>query len=519
MSLINVSNLTFSYEGSYDDIFTDVSFQIDTDWKLGFCGRNGRGKTTFLKLLMGEYKYGGAISASVDFEYFPFTVTDISRDTLDVLSSIVPDADIWMIRRELSKLAVDEDALYRPFASLSNGEQTKTLLAGLFLRENSFLLIDEPTNHLDMAARGTVARYLSGKAGFILISHDRAFLDDCVDHILSINKADIEVTGGNFSSWWEQKKRRDAFELAQNERLEQEVSRLKQAAARTASWSDKVEKSKNQPLKSGLSADKGYIGHRSAKMMKRSTSTEKRRQGVIDEKSKLLKNLEEAEDLKIHPQAYHASRLLSLENVTVSYAGRDIFRDLSFSLRQGARLALMGGNGSGKSSILKLICGENIPHTGNIIIGSRLVISYVPQDATFLAGDLSEYAQEQGIDVTLFKTILRKLDFSRLQFEKDMSDYSAGQKKKVLLAHSLCQQANVYIWDEPLNYIDVLSRMQIEDLIITHQPTMIFVEHDRAFCENVATDIVSLEHKGTVLLCSERNTTEPSLCAPSSDSL
>ena len=493
MSLINISNLTFSYDGSYDEIFTEVSFQIDTDWKLGFCGRNGRGKTTFLKLLMGQLEYRGTISASVDFEYFPFEVDDKTLNTLDVVQTIAQDAKLWMIQKELSKLAVTEDVLYRPFSTLSNGEQTKTLLAGLFMRENGFLLIDEPTNHLDMAARQTVARYLSGKNGYILVSHDRAFLDECVDHTLSINKNNIEVISGNFSTWWEQKRRRDAFELSQNERLEHEIGRLRESAARTASWSDKVEKSKTQPLKSGLSADKGYIGHKAAKMMKRSKATEKRRQDAIDEKAELLKNIETADDLKIHPLKYHASRLLYLENVSVAYSSREIFRDVSLSLERGERLALMGRNGSGKSSLLKLICGEDIPHTGQISIGSRLVIAYVPQDASFLSGDLDTYADEQQISVTLLKTILRKLDFSRVQFEKDMSDYSAGQKKKVLIAASLCRQAHVYIWDEPLNYIDVLSRMQIEGLIAAYNPTMIFVEHDRAFCDNVATKVLYIQ--------------------------
>ena len=147
-------------------IFSDAAFQIDTNWRLGFCGRNGRGKTTFLKLLMGQYEYRGTISASVDFEYFPFVVDDQEQNTADVMSLLAPNAEGWQVYKELSKLAVDEDVLYRPFSTLSNGEQTKVLLAGLFLRENSFLLIDEPTNHLDMAARETVARYLSGKTGF-----------------------------------------------------------------------------------------------------------------------------------------------------------------------------------------------------------------------------------------------------------------------------------------------------------------------------------------------------------------
>jgi len=492
MSQITVSSLTFAYDGNYDDIFTDVSFQLDTDWKLGLCGRNGRGKTTFLKLLMGQYEYKGKISASVSFDYFPFSVDNPDECTLDVLSDIAPDAQNWQIQKELSKLALDDDVLYRPLSTLSNGEQTKAMLAGLFLRKGNFLLIDEPTNHLDMTSRQTVARYLRGKSGFILVSHDRTFLDECTDHTLSINKTDIEITNGSFSVWWEQKQRRDSFELAQNQRLGQEIDRLQSASARVSRWSNKTEKSKNQPLSSGLSADKGYIGHKSAKMMKRSKTIEKRRNDAVEEKSKLLQNIESSEVLKIHPLIYHTSCLLSLKDVVIAYGDREICSGINFTVEQGDRIELCGGNGSGKSSILKLICGRGIPHTGIVNIGSRLKISYVPQDSSFLSGKLSKYAKEQDIDETLFKTILRKLDFSRVQFEKDMRDFSAGQKKKVLLARSLCQESHLYIWDEPLNFIDLLSRMQIEELILAYQPTLLFVEHDWAFCDVVATKRVVL---------------------------
>jgi lincosamide and streptogramin A transport system ATP-binding/permease protein len=496
MSLINISNLTFAYDGSYDNIFTDVSFQIETDWKLGFCGRNGRGKTTFLKLLMGQYEYSGSITASVAFEYFPDAVRDLSQNTLDILTSIAPDSLLWQIKRELFKLSVGEDALYRPFSTLSNGERTKALLAGLFLRENSFLLIDEPTNHLDMDARETVAKYLYSKDGFILVSHDRVFLDECVDHVLSINRANIEIQSGNFSSWFRNKQMQDDFELAENERLKKDISRLEAAARRTSSWSDKAEGRKTGIDPNKVDNKKGWAPKQAAKakkMMARSKSIQDRQQRGIEEKSKLLKNIEKADDLKLHPQKYHASRLLSLINVSVDYGNGAIFRDVSFTLELGERLALLGSNGSGKSSLLKLIiCDENVPYSGNVASGSRLIVSYVPQDASYLSGSLDKYADEQQIDGTLLRVILRKLDFARVQFEKDMRDYSVGQKKKVLLAGSLCQRAHLYVWDEPLNYIDVLSRMQIEELLLAYRPTLLFVEHDRAFCENIATKTITL---------------------------
>ncbi len=488
MSLIDVSNLSFAYDGGYDYVFRDVSFQIDTDWRLGFTGRNGRGKTTFLKLLMGEYDYQGTISASVDFEYFPYPVQDLDADTGEVLAGVCPDAPEWELHRELGKLGVEESVLYRPFATLSNGERTKALLAAMFLRENAFLLIDEPTNHLDMQGRALVSRYLARKTGYILVSHDRAFLDGCVDHILSINRADIQVCRGNFSAWWENKQRQDRFETEQNDRLKKEIRRLKTTAREKADWSDRLEATKigNGPC------DRGAIGHKAAKMMKRSKAIEVRQEQAAEEKSRLLKNIDTAEELKMTPLPYHSPQLAYLKGVAVDYGDGPVCPSVSFTLERGDRVAVQGPNGAGKSSLLKLICGEDIPHIGLLERGGGLVISYVPQDVSGLIGSLRDHAEAAGIDESLLLAILRKLDFERGQFEKDMSTFSAGQKKKVALARSLCERAHLYVWDEPMNYIDVLSRMQLEALLLQFHPTILFVEHDRAFCERIATKTVEL---------------------------
>jgi len=492
MSLIQISNLTFAYEGTYDNIFENVSLQIDTNWKLGFTGRNGRGKTTFLNLLLGKYEYTGRISANVSFDYFPFHVEDKEQNTLDIVGGIYPDYQHWELVRELSLLKVSEDVLYRSFASLSNGEQTKVLLAALFLKENSFLLIDEPTNHLDMHARKLVSDYLQTKSGFILVSHDRSFLDNCVDHILSINKTSIEIQKGNFSDWWENKQRQDQYELAENEKLRKDIKRLSDAARRTSHWSDEVEKTKNGTRNSGSKVDKGYVGHKAAKMMKRSKSIEQRQQAAIEERSQLLKNIESSDSLKLSQLVYHKNQLVELEHVSIYYGESAACQDISFTIEQGERIALSGPNGSGKSSIIKLICGEPMDYSGTFRKGSQLAISYVSQDTSHLKGNLSDYARTHGIDESLFKSILRKLDFSRIQFEKDMSAFSGGQKKKVLIAKSLCEKVHLHIWDEPLNFIDVISRMQIEELLLEHAPTILFVEHDREFCSHIATKLTEL---------------------------
>lgn len=486
MSMIRVEHLTFSYPSSYDNIFEDVTFQLDTDWKLGFVGRNGRGKTTFLRLLQGEYAYSGKIHSPVRFDYFPYSVSDKSALTGDILRAVSPQAEEWELLRELSYLAVDAEVLSRPFETLSNGEQTKVLLASLFLREGNFLLIDEPTNHLDLAAREMVSAYLRRKKGFILVSHDRRFLDGCVDHILSLNRASIDVQSGNFSSWMRNFERQQEYELAQNEKLQKDMKRLQQAARRTAAWSDRAETEKTGAY------DKGYIGHKAAKVMKRAKAIEARQQQAIEQKAELLKDRETAEPLKLSPLRHHADTLAAFSEVAVRYGEKQVCEPVSFPVRQGDRIVLSGRNGSGKSSLLKLLLGQPIEHTGSLSVASGLVISYVPQDTSHLRGDLSAFAEAEHIDESLFKAILRKMDFERVQFEKDMADLSGGQKKKVLLAKSLCEQAHLYVWDEPLNFIDIYSRMQIERLLREFAPTMVFVEHDGAFRDAIATKTVFL---------------------------
>ncbi len=485
MSQIRIRNLSFCYEGSSQDIFNNVTFDIDTDWKLGFIGRNGRGKTTFLKLLMGNFAYQGTITANVNFEYFPFEGFDPKGNVEQIAQELQSDFQRWELVRELSLLKVEEAILDRPFETLSHGERTKVLLAILFLRPNAFLLIDEPTNHLDMKGRDVVGEYLGKKSGFILVSHDRAFLDRCIDHVLSINRSNIEIVRGNFNSWYENKRNQDELELAQNEKLKREIHRLSDASRQAADWSDKVEKTKYDTKNSGLKLDKGYVGHKAAKMMKRAKSLEKRQETAIEDKSKLLKNIETAESLKIQPLTFHSQRLITLSDVSLFYGEKEALSHVNLDVLQGERLALCGPNGCGKSSLLKLLYGEDLCFTGELRRAKGLKVSYVPQDCSMLQGLLSDFAREYGIEESLFFAILCKLDFSRAQFDIDMIYFSAGQKKKVLLAKSLCEQAHLYLWDEPLNYIDVLSRIQIEELLQEYRPTMVLVEHDRAFVEAI----------------------------------
>lgn len=184
--------------------------------------------------------------------------------------------------------------------------------------------------------------------------------------------------------------------------------------------------------------------------------------------------------------------MVTLRNVSIFYGDRTAVEDASFTIEPGERVALCGPNGCGKSSLLKLVLDDSVSYHGDFYKNPHLVLSYVSQGASHLHGSLSDYAQRYAISESQFKTILRKLDFSREQFDQDIEYFSSGQKKKVMLARSLCEKAHLYIWDEPLNFIDVISRIQIEELLLAYQPTLLFVEHDLSFLSHIATKTVDL---------------------------
>lgn len=496
MSMISLSNITFCYPGSYEPVFENLSVNLDTDWHLGLTGRNGRGKTTLLRLLLGSQQkeygltdYQGSIVAKAPLCCFPAPVEESWEPAFAVAQQLCPQAQDWELRRQLGLLELSEEVLWRPYALLSGGEKTRLQLAALFLQEGAFPLIDEPTNHLDLEGRQTVARFLQKQRGFLLISHDRTFLDGCVDHILSLDRDGIQLRQGNFSGWYQDYQTRVQSEQEQNEKLKKEIHRLEAAARRTAQWSDRVEATK---IGQGP-CDRGFVGHKAAKMMKRSKSIEARQQGAIEEKKQLLRSVENVGALKIQTLDHFSRRLLEAMDVAVCYDGKPVCQPLRFTVQQGEKVCLQGTNGCGKTSLLRLIAGEQLEHTGTLTMASGLKISVVPQETGELYGGLSDYLEREAVDISRCLSILRNLGFERRQFELPLEQYSQGQKKKVLIARSLCQQAHLYLWDEPLNYIDLFSRMQIEQLLLQQQAAMLFVEHDAAFCRTVATRILTVQ--------------------------
>ena len=237
MSILTFDNVAFRFDGAVTDVFDNMSLRIDTAWKTGLIGRNGKGKTTLLRLLLGELQpTRGRITRACDMAYFPYRPPRDTEVTAEVIKQCVAPFRAWearlhelaahpataasaeygelldlyqhhggydiaaRIEQECHDSGLQPSCLQQPFATLSGGEQTRALIVALFLRADAFPLIDEPTDHLDMAGRTLLGAYLARKRGFLLVSHDRAFLDQCVDHIVSLERATVRITHGSYSA-------------------------------------------------------------------------------------------------------------------------------------------------------------------------------------------------------------------------------------------------------------------------------------------------------------------------------
>ncbi|WP_303753802.1 ribosomal protection-like ABC-F family protein [Enterococcus sp. S86.2] len=500
MTVIKIHDLTFGFDNQGVLLFDHSNLVIDESWKLGLIGRNGRGKTTLLNLLQGKFPYEGQITHQMSFTYFPQQLQDKGQLTFYALQEVV-NFEQWQLERELNLLGVDPEILWRPFVSLSGGEQTKVLLALLFVDELNFPLIDEPTNHLDVMGRRQVAKYLKRKKqGFIVVSHDRHFVDEVVDHILSIEKSQLVLYQGNFSVYEEQKQLRDKYELEQNDKLKKEIGRLQQTAAEKAEWArsregDKTKKSKGFIDTEKRRVNKGAVGADAARTMKRSKAIVNRLEDQAAQKAELLKDIETVDRLQMNFAPTHHKLLLQAEELTLVYGDNaPLFQPVSFELRQGERLAIKGINGAGKSSLIHYLMEHFTGNSQGILKRPQnLTISYLRQNYEDNTGTLTEFAESHHLNYEDLLNNLRKLGVEREVFYNKIEDMSMGQRKRVELAKSLASPAELFIWDEPLNYLDVFNQEQLEAVIKAVQPTMVIIEHDETFLNNVATKFLELK--------------------------
>lgn len=498
MGTIQIQNLSFKYDQMSSYLFDSVNLSIDENWKLGLIGRNGRGKTTLMNLLMNKLEYQGSIVTNLNFSYYPQQIADATVSAKQVALQLtdLADYDIWKVEEELVKLQMDLDILTRRFETLSPGEKTKVLLAVMFVDDSGFQLIDEPTNHLDVQGRKVVADYLKKKRGFIIISHDRNFLNQVIDHVISINRNNIDVYQGNFDTWEMQKNMQDQHEVAEKNQLKKDINKLESSAVKKQNWAKQTEKAKNKNVKLDKHAnlDKGFIGHKSAKMMKKASNIQKRADSAIAQKKKLLKNIEITDAITLnYASVRHFDTVISAKNLQL-YNDVVATPKVDFVVKEDQVTAMLGRNGIGKSTIFRQIMKQEQPfeQRGQLSIKNGLKISYLPQESTF-RGTIRQVAEMKQINVELVFSNLRKLGFDRALFNDLIENMSEGQKRKVSLSFSLSEEANLYLWDEPFNYLDVITRDQIIEAIKKQHPTMLLIDHDIGLIDQVADQKIILK--------------------------
>ncbi|MBM7616991.1 lincosamide and streptogramin A transport system ATP-binding/permease protein [Weissella uvarum] len=496
MSKITIKNMTFAYAGN-EPLFEDVNLNLDTSWQLGLVGRNGRGKTTLLNIIQGKLKPAGEVDVPVAINYFPQDVHDEQMLVDYVIDDLCPiGGERWQVDREMSLLGLPDDILYRPFATLSGGEQTKVLLALCFADSNGYVLLDEPTNHLDQATRKQVEGYLKQKAGYLVVSHDRQFLNAVTNHIMAIEKTNLVLYGGNFAVYEQEKAARDQYELEKHEHLQKDIQVLKRTARQKADWSRQREASINgnpREQGSGNHGDRGFETARAARMMKKSKQIERRRDQEITEKQSLLHDLERQEPLMMNVQSTHQKELVQVKDLTLNYGAGNLFAPISFQIKPGEVVALTGENGLGKSSLLKAVLGQFTGQITGDVVCQAHQISTMRQEPNDLNGSLTEFCELNRLDQALFLNVLHKLGVDRKNFATRIEAMSQGERKRVELARALVTPAELYIWDEPLNYLDVFNQGQLEQVILKMQPTMLIVEHDQTFIENIKAKKINLQ--------------------------
>lgn len=517
--------MSYYYVDFYNPVYENVSLTLKSEWKIGLIGRNGRGKTTLLKLLKGELEpTAGKISMPMDVEYFPYESDCVYARTMDrikenvghlksiedTMEKIILENDEARfdeyaklqdqylesngyemeskILKEMDDMGLDPELLEREFETLSGGEKTRIMLLTLFLREKQFLLLDEPTNHLDDAGKDAVAQYLQKKKGFIIVSHDREFLDRVIDHVLSINKKDITIEHGNYSSWKANKEKCEQYELRTRERLEEEIAQLERSAKVSRTWANWGNTQKYQFASNGRA--NGVQTY-----MRQAKRSEARVQENIEQKKALLQNYEEVKPLTIYQEQVEEARcLMKVEHLNFRYPGasKDVIRNLNLEVYTGERIWVRGRNGLGKSTLLRLLSGTLPSH--QITYAEGIKIAMVEQEPSWRSGYVKEYFEECKGSAS-YENFLELCDIFELPenfLDRPLETYSSGELKKVNIAKVLSEENQLIILDEPLNYMDTYFSEQLEKAILEYQPTIVFVEHDRWFGKTIGTQTIHL---------------------------
>ncbi|HJB13117.1 MAG TPA: ABC-F family ATP-binding cassette domain-containing protein [Candidatus Oscillibacter excrementigallinarum] len=513
---IQVNDLVKSFEVG-KNVLDGLTFQVDQGERVGLLGRNGAGKTTLFKILTGELDYdegtvvvgqGRRVGLISQIPVYPagYTVEDVLRSAFARLQSLAEemralearmaagesdpailkrygtlserfeafggyDTDV-AVNKIANGLSIPDSQRQQLFDSLSGGEKTRVNLGRLILEDTDILLLDEPTNHLDLHATEWLEEYIRGFRGTVVtISHDRYFLDRTVTRVIEIQDGRAEFYSGNYSFYAVEKERRYQERMKQYEKEQAKIAQLEKAAEQLRVWAF-------------MGMDKTY---------RRAISMEKRieRMRTTSKPTKARKM-----DARFSSAEFHGDEVLGIRNVSKSYGDKKLFENISLRVEGGERIALIGDNGTGKSTLIKMIVGELYPDDGRIKTGPQVKEAYLPQIVRFDHPDWNlvenMMAAKKGLSAQSARNRLAAYDFRGEDVFKPVSVLSGGEQSRLRLCMLMDDEINFLILDEPTNHLDIDSREWIEEAVEAYDGTLLFVSHDRYFINRFATRIWEL---------------------------
>ena len=502
------------------EILKDISLSFFPGAKIGVLGLNGAGKSTLLKIMAGidtDIQGEARPQAGIKIGYLAQepqlnTEKDVRGNVEEGLSEAIdalagldtiyaayaePDADFDALAKEQARLEdiiqatdahnietrlkVAADALRLPpwdadVTNLSGGEQRRVALARLLLSEPDMLLLDEPTNHLDAESVGWLERFLEGFTGTVVaITHDRYFLDNAAGWILELDRGRGIPYEGNYSTWLEAKDQR----LAQEQR--QEASRQKAIKA-------ELEWVRSNP--------KGRQAKNKARLAR------------FDElNSQDFQTRNETNEIYIPPGPRLGDQVIEVEGLRKVFGDRLLFDNVSFTVPKGAIVGIIGANGMGKSTLFRLLMGDEQPDGGSVTVGETVQLGYVDQSRDDLDGSKTVWEEvSDGLDIIRIGTYevpsrsyIGRFNFKGSDQQKFVKDLSGGERNRLHLAKLLKQGANVLLLDEPTNDLDVETLRALEDAVQAFPGSAMVISHDRWFLDRIATHILAYEDDGTVV--------------------
>lgn len=505
-----------------EPILKDITFELNENERVALIGKNGSGKTTLLRILTGEEKAdqgsvmirkgvvigylkqipvyegdekAGEVIRSAFQEQLELadklrrleeqmaTVEEKQKDSLeamlkryDMLHVLFESRGGYEMEERLSKvcagLKISDEFMERNFSYLSGGEKTLVCLARILLQNPDILILDEPTNHLDMTMMEWLQEYLKSYRGTVLlVSHDRYFLENAVTRILEIVDGRAEEYLGNYSYYIEEKRRRREEQEAEYKEQNKRIKEMEAAIKRMRQWAAKAD---NEDM------------YKHAKAMQKRL-----------DKMDRIKKVREDKGFGIGFDDGNRSGkdVLRLEGVVKSYPGKVLFQDFCMEVFFQEHIALLGRNGCGKTTLIRMILGEEPVNGGTIYLGAGIKIGYLPQNIVFADENrtlLEEFRDDMVITEGKARELLSKYLFYGEEVFKKVRNLSGGEKSRLFLAKLIQKEINFLILDEPTNHLDIMSREKLEEALLSFRGTILMVSHDRYFINRIATGIVEI---------------------------